>query len=401
MKNLQTPLLIALSLCFLCIPLKVSAEIKEAEFGKPDGYPYAIGWPFRMIPKYRHGGLTGKGLSELERKTPNFWLAPSSEASSLPRISSSRWAQNNARQLMNQNTIMAMLLIKDGGVIFEHYQYQTSESTLFDSQSIAKTLTALYFGVLFDKGILPHLNTKIAEIVPALRKSPVGEATLRQTLQMQCGHEFKWVDDGAEGSAGKYARIKYASKDSGAQNLYEYFGTIPAAVPGSKFSYDPHCSDALSMVASKLTGKTLRENFEEQIWRKLGTENRAAWLSPTLNPDLTAGSNVFYASLRDYGRLALLFLNQGVHNSAQLVPGAWIKLMHSDQVSVGSYRSNFKRYGYQTWVRSSGDDSWYAGLGNHGQRFYIDPASKSAMIIFALDDSHIDASDKFWDQFRR
>ncbi len=144
-----------------------------------------------------------------------------------------------------------------------------------------------------------------------------------------------------------------------------------------------------------------RQNFEEQIWHRIGAESRAAWLNPTLHPELTSGANAFYASLRDYGRLALLFLNQGSHDSSNLVSSAWLKLMHTDRVDVGSYPSNFKRYGYQTWVRTQGDDSWYAGLGNHGQRFYIDPGSKSAMVIFALDESHIGASDKFWDQFRR
>jgi CubicO group peptidase (beta-lactamase class C family) len=381
--------------------LPVSAEVRENDFGKSDGYPYANGWPFRTIPKFRHGALTGKGLDELASKVSPFWLAPADSPSKLPTTVPEDWVYREADQLMDQNTILAMLLIKNGAVVFERYQYQTSESTLFDSQSIAKTLTALYLGALSDEGLLPSLETKIGDIVPEISASPIALATLRQTLQMQCGHEFKWVDDGAEGSAGKYARVKFAGQKNGAKNLYDYFATLPPARPGDKFSYDPHCSDALSMVINKITKKSLRENFEQTIWRRLGPERRAAWLSPTLNQGLTSGANSFYASLRDWGRLALLFVSEGAYGSVQLVSRNWLKAMHTDKVPVGQYPSNFFNYGYQTWVRTPADNSWYAGLGNYGQRFYIDPASRSAMVLFALDESHIRTSDRFWEKFRR
>jgi CubicO group peptidase (beta-lactamase class C family) len=399
--KLQVRVLLLVAIFITSNPVCVLAAVKENEFGKAEGYPYANGWPFRTIPKFRHGALTGKGLPELEARVKPFWLNPSSHPSALPRSADTTWVNASAGNLMGQNTILAMMLIKNGVVVFEDYQYETSESTLFDSQSITKTLTALSIGLLSDRAILPKLNTKISQIIPELTNSPIGDATLEQALQMQCGHEFKWVDDGAEGSAGKYARVKYASPNNGAQNLYQYFLTIPSTPPGSKFSYDPHCSDALSMVINKLTKKSLREYFEENIWKPIGAERRAAWISPTLNQELTSGANGFYASLRDWGRLALLFVNQGTYGSTKIVSNNWIKSMYTDKISVGSYPSNFKSYGYQTWVRTGAIDSWYAGLGNHGQRFYIDPNTKSAMIIFALDESHIRNSDQFWERFRK
>lgn len=376
------------------------AEVKAKEFGKAEGYPHEIGWPFRMTPKFRHGGLTGKGLTELEGKVKPFWISPPSKRYPVPRSTPQAWVSDRAKQLMAENTIMAMLLVKNGNIVFEQYQYETTESTLFDSQSIAKTLTALSLGLLADKGMLPSLETPMGRIVPELSRSPIGKASLRQTLQMQCGHEFKWVDKGAESSAGKYAQIRFALY-GGSRNLYQYFQTLPATPPGAIFSYDPHCSDALSMVVTKITGKTLRENFEKDIWHAIGAESRAAWLSPFHHAELTTGASAFYATLRDWGRLALLFLNEGAYGSNRIISGEWIKSMHSDKVDVGNYPSNFKYYGYQTWVRTEAADSWYAGLGNHGQRFYIDGNTKSAMIIFALDESHIRMSDQFWDDFRK
>lgn len=75
--------------------------------------------------------------------------------------------------------------------------------------------------------------------------------------------------------------------------------------------------------------------------------------------------------------------------------------MRTDTVPVGKDENqNFVRYGYQAWVRTDKSDSWFAGLGNYGQRFYIDPKNKSFMIIFALDFDHIKESDIFWEWFR-
>jgi len=51
-------------------------------------------------------------------------------------------------------------------------------------------------------------------------------------------------------------------------------------------------------------------------------------------------------------------------------------------------------------VRADKADSWFAGLGNNGQRFYMDSKNKSFMIIFALDFDHIQDTDMFWEWFR-
>ena len=390
-----------LTALLLCIS-PASAEVRESEFGRDEGYPYEMGWPFRTTPKLRHGALTGKGLVQSQKSAHPFWIPAVTPASVLPKAAPSFLLEADAKNLMARNTIMAMLLIKNGAVVFERYQYGTAADTLFDGQSIAKTLTALSVGALVDDGLLKSTALRMSDLIPSLRDSPIGLATVRQALQMQCGHQFKWEDAGADASAGKYAGVKFAAQASGrSRDLYAYFKTLPPTPTGSKFSYDPHCSDALSMLVTQLTGKNLRQYFESRVWQRLGPENRAAWLSPVNHPELTSGANTFYASLRDYARIALMFVDEGRANHAQVLSADWMHLMHTDVVEVGDYPSNFKRYGYQTWVRDKTPDSWFAGLGNYGQRFYIDSKRKNAMILFALDESHIKESDLFWERFKR
>ena len=388
---------------FLTLTLLASnviAEPKEQIYGKGLDTPYEAGWPMRVNPPNRLSAFNGQALQALFAKNP-VWIEPSTEVKDLPK----EWMKfnfwNDPATLMQKHSIMAMALGKDGKLVFENYQYGTSAKSLFDSQSIAKFFTALSVGVAMRQDSSIGLNQKMSELVPKLKGSAVGEATLKQTLQMQCGHEFKWTDNGAEASAGQYAKVRFAAAGRGSQDLYAYFKTLPANNPGQNFAYDPHCSDSLSMLITQKTGMPLGQFFGKTIWQKIGAQNSAAWLSPTENPELTTGASAFYATLPDYSKLANAFVNAGVVNGQTVLPKQWLESMRTDTVGVGkSENENFSRYGYQVWVRNTQADSWFAGLGNHGQRFYIDPKNKSFMIIFALDFDHIKDSDKFWEWFR-
>ncbi len=378
----------------------VMAEPKDPIYGKGLDTPYEAGWPMRVNPPNRLAAFNGQALQALFEKKP-VWIEPSTEARALPKALMKFSFFNDPASLMQKHSIMAMALGKDGKLVYENYQYGTSAKSLFDSQSIAKVLTALSVGVAMAQDSSIDLNQKMSELVPQLNGSAVGAATLKQTLQMQCGHEFKWADNGAEASAGQYAKVRFAAVGRGSQDLYAYFKTLPTNKPGQKFAYDPHCSDSLSMLITQKTGMPLRQFFEKTIWQKIGAQNSAAWLSPTQNPELTTGASAFYATLPDYAKLANALVNAGVANGQTVVPQQWLESMRTDTVAVGKNENeNFARYGYQVWVRNTQADSWFAGLGNHGQRFYIDPKNKSFMIIFALDFDHIKDSDRFWDWFR-
>ena len=378
----------------------VHAEVKETLYGKAQGYPFESGWPMRVNAINRVGASDGRGLVALYANKP-IWMTASETGEPLLRKIASFGFLHDPDRLLNRNAIMAMMLIKNGKIVFEKYQYGTDEKSRFDSQSIAKTLTSIAIGVAVDRGEIRNLDDRMGDLVPGLQKSAIGAATVRQTLQMQCGHKFKWIDDGPDASAGQYAAVRFATPEKGGRDLIEYMQGIEAAPPGKTFAYDPHCSDALSMLITQVSGQPLRQYFEEHIWRKLKPTSSAAWLSPVRNPELTIGASSFYATLADWGLLAQMVVNGGTLHGSTIVSESWIQKMASDTVAVGKDENeNFGRYGYQTWVRTAEPDSWFAGLGNLGKRFYIDRKNQSAMLVFGLDFDHIKESDQFWEWFR-
>ena len=389
-------------LCLLLITNSfVYAELDEEKFGKSKGYPFAVGVPFRTIPEFRVGAYTGKGLSTY--KNNNGWLQPNDAPKPLPKVFV-EFKTLKPDDIVKKNHITAMMLIKDGQIVYEQYQYGSTPDTKFDSQSIAKIFTALTIGVAIDRGDIKEkdLNEKMGILVPDLKDSPLGKATLRQTLQMQCGHKFHFVDNGNEGSAGKYALKKFGSKENGGMPLPEYFKTIEPIEPGKVFAYDPHCTDALSMLMTQLTNKPLVRYFEEHIWKHLPTSSQALWISANISRDLTSAASGFYATLNDWSLISQLVVNEGEINGQKLISKSWMQRMHTDTVDVPKSESvNFRKYGYQTWVKSADKDSWFAGLGNNGQRFYIDPKTRSVMLVFGLTTDHVSDTDKLWDWFRK
>ena len=186
----------------------LQAEVKEALYGRAPESAFAAGWPLRVNPPNRLAAFDGRGVTALFQNKP-VWMNASKTPSPLPRQDTKFGFFHDPQDLLKRHAIMAIALIKDGRIVFEKYQYGTSASSLFDSRSIAKHITGLTIGMALEAGKISSLDVPMATLVPQFARSPLGVATVRQTLQMQCGHAFKWVDDGSpDASAALYAQVK-------------------------------------------------------------------------------------------------------------------------------------------------------------------------------------------------
>jgi len=374
--------------------LHATAAPNELAYGKLTGYPAGPEMHHDYGMSRRVGGFSGKRLE----KTGNVktTVLPAQEIQRIPRELRSEWTREfDPEELLRNNPIMSLTLIKNGAIVFEKFQYDTGPSSTFNSESIAKTLTALVIGVLLDEGKIKSLSDPLHVYIPEFKDGWFGNNTIRDLLQMRCG--LSGASAGATG--GFYANIKYgptAASGPNARNLYEYIQTLPmSSQPGTTFAYDPVCSDALSMVVSKVTGKLLAEVFQEKIWQKIGSENQSFWAKAG-NTNITSGANQFWAKQRDWAKIALLLVNYGEFNGEQVVSVNYMNLLMGDIASVPKTR--YGAYGYQTWIQSN-DSGGGTALGFLGQRIHFDPASKSAMVVFAVDE-HDQASWRFWKWFR-
>jgi CubicO group peptidase (beta-lactamase class C family) len=156
--------------------------------------------------------------------------------------------------------------------------------------------------------------------------------------------------------------------------------------PGRYFTYRSIDSAVLGILVNRVTGEPLAEMLSRTIWQPLGMEHDATWLTDK-EGGLETGYCCINATLREYARFGLMFLNGGRRGSAQIVPMSWVDAAtnpQSPQVSYGRPWSNFHEgktigYSYQWWIPSSGAAHPFSAVGLCEQYIYVNP--KYDMVI--------------------
>jgi hypothetical protein len=155
------------------------------------------------------------------------------------------------------------------------------------------------------------------------------------------------------------------------------------------FSYSSGNSNILSRIIRHIVGERDYAAFPYQaLFRKLNMR------SILLEPDASGtfiGSSYSYATARDFARFGLLYLNNGVWNSEQLLPANWVT-----ETVQPSEADKLKQYGYQFWLNGFKEtkltqrlfpdvpaDMFYAA-GFGGQNVFIIPSKKLVVVRTGL-----------------
>jgi CubicO group peptidase (beta-lactamase class C family) len=125
------------------------------------------------------------------------------------------------------------------------------------------------------------------------------------------------------------------------------------------------------------------------IWEKIGMEDEAYYLADNEDVDLALGG--LNATLRDYAKFGLLYLNKGKWDNEQVVPEAWVDASHAMdlphlQPGAGDdFSSSDWGYGYQWWVPGFPNTD-YTASGVYNQYIYVDPVTET--VIAKISSNH-------------
>jgi CubicO group peptidase (beta-lactamase class C family) len=380
----------------------VSAEYMSDKYGESKGYPLAPHFVLSEardewgVAEYSGERFSGNRQNFYSGKNDDSWVhkgdKPPEELSPLQidwgRHDPSKWVENNA--------VLAVAIYKEGHLIYEKYQYKRTPEHRFNSQSMAKTLTAMTMGKAVEDGLV-DIDQPVQKYLPYLEGTPLGLVSVRNHLKMSSGSDFRWE---ATGSAGQYAWKKFMPPSPNCEKLIQRYrldvtrrpcgvdvreiwkGAGVSHKQGERFNYDPLSSDILSAVIGAVYGKPLSKVFQDEVWAKMGVEDDAFWQFMWATPErITSGANTFHARLRDWVRLGKLFLEEGRSNP---LSAKWLTQMVSDKVSVKSWHleePDMLEYGYQTWIAKK----YFAMVGYRGQQISIHPESKTLMVVFSLE----------------
>ena len=260
----------------------------------------------------------------------------------------------------------AMVILQDGKLRLERYALDFDAQGRWTSFSVAKSYTSTLVGAAILDGSIKSLEDKVSRYVTGLQGSAYDDVTVRQLLTMSSG--VKWNED-YEDPNSDVSQFNKAKPEPGLDAIVSYMRKLPRAYPpGEKWNYNTGETNLVGLLVSSATKKPLAEYLEEKIWKPAGMEAKATWLLGKTGQEI-AGCCI-QAATRDYARMGLLVLANGVAGGKQIVPADWFSQAIVKQMPIPFAG---RGYGFQWWTY---DDGSVAARGIFGQGIFIDPKRK-------------------------
>lgn len=369
----------------------MSAAPDEELLGKSKSYPVGNirNWFFDesvRVGSFTHqaeivGIFNGKA-NELKASTRPMQL------SKVEKEPAYRWAIDFKQGLTIQDYLdrqrtMALLIIKDGVIQVERYQYDRTDKDRFLSNSMAKSLVSIAVGIALRDGKIKSLDDRADQYAPRLKGTLYGETKIINLLRMASGAKFDELYNGKDDLA-RFSQAASAQDAAFAAQLI----TERVAPQGEKFSYASSETDVLAHVLFGATGQNLSDYLTTRLWQPMGAETSALWRSDK-NGIERAGGNL-NATARDYARLGVLLANDGIRPDAtelgEIIPKSYL----IQATDTGRHSPAFKPrvatpyfgYGYKFWTFPA-ETRRFALLGVYGQAIFVDPQNKLVLVHLA------------------
>ncbi len=269
---------------------------------------------------------------------------------------------------------LSFLVIHRGEIVAERYAPGISAETRLPGWSMTKTLQSTIVGRAEKQGRL-NLYERIGLPEWSSEDDPRGSTTLADLLRMSapffCGNGDPQFDYDGWRSHG-YPFYLYTF--SGPEDAYEYSVNRPPLKEGEPRGYyancQPHVTGRVLKDEFEETGETLPQWANEHVFAPLGMRSVVLELDRVGNA-LTAGYSL--ATTRDWGRLGLLYVQDGVWQGERLLSKEFISLTRAP----APYWEE-PVYGGQVWLRQDDCSSWscdtFEMKGIEGQRVMISPS---------------------------
>lgn len=274
----------------------------------------------------------------------------------------------------------SFLVLDDGVIAYERYFDINTRLSRHQSWSMAKSFLSTLIGIAVSEGKIDSIDDPVTKYVPSLSVNGYNGVSIRHVLQMRSGVRYREADV----TAGTMTVIEFVANtvmDRLTGGLLG--GTYKEQVhskrlsrehaPGSYFEYSSVNSQVLGMVLMAATGKPYYKYFRQKIWKPAGMEHTARILTDRTGMG-SSYANI-YATLRDYGRFGLLWMDGGNRGGNQIVPPSWVQ----DSIAPSS-----PDYGLHWWLPGNNRGDFMAsGLAN--QKIYVSPNDRTVVVKLSDD----------------
>lgn len=369
----------ALLVLIFVIPIPGICAPDEEALGKSRGYPvFQNRQNFSVKDEYLVGGLSNADkVYRSEKVKHGSGVLPLIMSDEQVNIKYNYQGGKDLEDYLNRNRVTGLMIIKNGKVLVERYQYDRKPDMRFFSASVGKSVMALLIGVALDEGKIKSLDDEAVKYEPELKGTAYANVTIRNLLRMLSGAKFNQSVD-----VKKLNDRTWFGYGRGGAKALDFVEEV-LYPQGTMFHYSGADSFVLGLILKgALGGGSVSDYMSERLWKPMGAESDAAWLVDST--DTPIANCCFNAVLRDYARLGLLLANDGNINGKQVISKKYLMEATSidAQPELNRPRINGKGigYGYQFWLHPIKTRT-FAMYGHYGQSIFVQPDSQIVVVI--------------------
>lgn len=368
-------------------------EVHAALFGLV-GKGLAVHRPGHGCAVVPDGDLAAARAAAPAREQP-LPAPPALPATPAPNAAPPNWPEVEAAPtggqlaaLVNQPALQgpgmrAIVVVHKGRIVGESYGPGFGPDTPLLGWSMTKTATAALIGRRLHEGGL-RLDTPLAPALGWPANDPRAAITPQQALAMSSGLQF----DEGYGGVSDVTRMLYLEPDMAA-----YAASQPLLnPPGTQFNY----ASGSSLLLSRWWTQDSNTDARSLLWNPLGMR------SATLETDARGtpvGSSYLYATAKDWARLGLFLLNDGVWQGQRLLPEGYVaRMTAASPAKPSSYgQGHLWLHGPQGATPEGQDPDAAAGLpadtwwmrGHDGQFIAVVPSQQLVVVRLGLTPSKL------------
>jgi len=244
-------------------------------------------------------------------------------------------ARQAAIEYAAENNSSALIIWRNGAIESETYFGDTTPETLLNSRSFAKPLTAIVVGRALQLGAIASLDQPVADFVKEWRDDPVkSNVTVRHLLDMRTG----FLPQAAAFDPQHILNRAYLHPrhDEVIINDYPF-----VSEPGMRYDYSNATSEMIAPLIEAATGREYEEFLSTEVLSKIGASGGEIWINR--EGGMAHSGCCVLLPARDWLRLSVLLLQNGIWEGEHLLPSQFI-----DAMREGTSQNPY--YGLGVWL---------------------------------------------------
>ena len=299
------------------------------------------------------------------------YIFPKGEGLALPAKFAHNAETFETSEFLKSTDTAAMLVLKDGEILFENYWLTGQVDRPWLTHSVSKSFISAAVGLDIRDGHIRSVEDPISQYVPAFKGSGYEGVAIRDILQMSSGIKWDETYSDPNSDINRLGKVMFFGRP------YDDFVAtmVNEKTPGTYNRYTGMDTQALTALVAEATGKSVADFLTEHLWHPLGAEHQAFWITDKSGRELGLGG--FNATARDLAKLGELYRLKGNWNGTQILPEDWVSasiMPMAPHLVAGENEQSAHAFGYgYHWWLPDADTRDFTAIGIYNQFIYVSP----------------------------